>query len=659
MTTPELFPLEDTSYNLFNDIGIRNNGLWVYTNEHGQGMFIKWRHEPKHDPKAKSIYPVSKQNGKWCNKLGWKGNHPPLHLHKIVKTKLPLLVVEGEGVVDSAQALLPNYCVTTWPNGASQWHKTNWSWLKDKNVTFWGDNDNAGINAVNGIARLLCDKYRTPSKIVKIPRRLDKGWDLADYTEDTNIDIADCLSKAEWVKEFNYEDINSDIDNKRWVFIKQSRKSYYDRFKKTFDHKETINELYKRDFDLGKLHATTKLHQEDIDVVDATAFWPSNEEYIFEGNKKYLNTYRPQVFDPFNVKVKQDDIKVFREHLKLICNYEDDTFNYLEDIIAHDLQFPEVNRLFAVLIQGDYGLGKSIIFEAITRLMGNENTIWVRSDAFADKFRDWLKKCCVICCNEFNFEKYNKFGSNAYGMMNEIITEDKHFVESKGIDQYQHKGHYKVWLASNDAVPIKLNPRDRRYFVTKIHTTKKMILKKDPEYYKKLWEFVEDPESIRKLYWYYKSSHKISQAFNPKEPLMTSAKRILINESTEQVFRDLDDLFHRKEGPFEFDLVNSTRIINYVRERENGMQGIPNPRSIFSKLTQHIITEWIQEKEGVPIKNGQPIPISPDDLETKTKRHYYAIRNQDHWFDCQNLDELRAHMKGKVKVAKEEKQLPF
>jgi hypothetical protein len=140
---------------------------------------------------------------------------------------------------------------------------------------------------------------------------------------------------------------------------------------------------------------------------------------------------------------------------------------------------------------------------------------------------------------------------------------------------------------------------------------------------------------------------------------MTSAKRILINESTVQVFRDLDDLFHRKEGPFEFDLVNSTRIINYVRERENGMQGIPNPRSIFSKLTQHIITEWIKEKEGVPIKKGQPIPISPEDLENKTKRHYYAIRNQEHWCDCENLDELRAHMGSQLKVANKEEQSVF
>ena len=81
-------------------------------------------------------------------------------------------------------------------------------------------------------------------------------------------------------------------------------------------------------------------------------------------------------------------------------------------------------------------------------------------------------------------------------MLNELITENKHFVESKGVDSYKHKGHYKIWLSSNEAVPIKLSPRDRRYFVTKIHTTKEIIFKKDPDYFKKLWAFIEDPNAL-------------------------------------------------------------------------------------------------------------------------------------------------------------------
>ena len=76
MNNPQLFSVEDKSYLKFNDIGIRNKGLWVYTNEQGQGMFIKWRHESSEG--IKSVYPVSKINNEWCNILGWKKDFPLL-----------------------------------------------------------------------------------------------------------------------------------------------------------------------------------------------------------------------------------------------------------------------------------------------------------------------------------------------------------------------------------------------------------------------------------------------------------------------------------------------------------------------------------------------------------------------------------------------------
>jgi hypothetical protein len=243
-------------------------------------------------------------------------------------------------------------------------------------------------------------------------------------------------------------------------------------------------------------------------------------------------------------------------------------------------------------------------------------------------------------------------------MMREVITEDKHFIESKGIDQYQHKGHYKIWLSSNDAVPIKLSPRDRRYFVVKINTTKDIILGNDPDYYKKLWALKEE-DKLKYLYWYYKSVHKISNEFNPREPLMTEAKSLLIAESQSQIFRDLDIMFEEREGPFEFDIVNSNMIINYVRQKEEGFNGIPNPRSLINKIDQTKITEWISYRQGVPIKKGYPISITPNDIERKKKARYHAIRNQDRWYDCENLELLRAHMNSKVKVAKKDVELPF
>ena len=659
---PQLFPLNDDSYLKANNIGERatlskgKRAIYEWTNEDGRVMFVTWRYDyvsKETGEPDKKYYPIERRDNEYCETgPSWKP-YPLFKLHELITTTKPILVVEGVWTCESAQRLLPDYFVTAWCGGVSTWNLTNWEPLKDKkDITFWPDNDPNGDQAVANITRFLSDRFDVQAKIVVLSKelRLPKGWDLADLERKgikEEIDIRALLRDAEKVTKHNYEDIETDILKNRWVFIKKSKTLYFDRFKKEFIPRDTINTLYLRDHNL-KIQATRELNKQNVEVVDGTAFWPCNKEYLYQDGNSFINTYKQKTFEPLQTKVTKEQIKVFRNHLWVLSNEDEGIFNCFEDTIAHDLQFPEVNRMWALLLQGDEGVGKSVLFELITQLMGSNNVEWIPSYAFSHKFRDWLKKCCVIVCNEFCFDKYNSEGSSAYGMLREIITETKHFVESKGVDQYQHKGHYKLWLSSNDPTPIKLRRTDRRYVVVKIHKTKKMLLKKDPDYYKHVWAFVEDQQKLRQLFWYYKSVHQVSKAFCPRTPLETEAKKELIAESQSQVFRDLDVMFENKEGPFAFDIVNSTSIINYVREKETGYQGTPNPRPILiHKINQNKITDWITYREGVPIKKGDPVPITADELAQTPpkKRRYHAIRNQEHWIECESLDLIREHMK--------------
>ena len=131
----------------------------------------------------------------------------------------------------------------------------------------------------------------------------------------------------------------------------------------------------------------------------------------------------------------------------------------------------------------------------------------------------------------------------------------------------------------------------------------------------------------------------------------------MIAESQSQVFRDLDVMFENKEGVFDKDIINSNGIMNYVREKENGHMGIPNPRPILiHKIDQNKITDWITYREGVPIKKGHPVSITPSEIEHKKKARYHAIRNQDRWISCENLDLIREHMKEKEEEEKPKKE---
>lgn len=73
----------------------------------------------------------------------------------------PVLIVEGEKTADSAMLIskLSEFVVVTWSGGANAYEKADWSPLDGrKKVVIWPDNDEAGIKAAKGIAKILYER---------------------------------------------------------------------------------------------------------------------------------------------------------------------------------------------------------------------------------------------------------------------------------------------------------------------------------------------------------------------------------------------------------------------------------------------------------------------------------------------------------------------
>ena len=146
-------------------------------------------------------------------------------------------------------------------------------------------------------------------------------------------------------------------------------------------------------------------------------------------------------------------------------------------------------------------------------------------------------------------------------------------------------------------------------------------------------------ENINLLHHYYKA-HKVSDSFDINEPLQTLAKKNLLEQGRSQLHKDLNELFMDRDAPFDRDFVNTRIVIETIRNREEVSIMGPTPRPIMShKINEREITNWIHTHNGVQLKKGQPIC-----LVGKTKRHWWAIRNQDKWSKVENLEMLREHM---------------
>ncbi|MEI6628560.1 MAG: hypothetical protein WCN27_04065, partial [Alphaproteobacteria bacterium] len=89
------------------------------------------------------------------------------------------------------------YAVVTWSGGCGAVQKSDWSVLKDRDVTIWPDNDKPGINAAQKITAILNTQGNQAVKTVDLSAdlhlTLPHKWDLADKMPD-GVDIKKILA---------------------------------------------------------------------------------------------------------------------------------------------------------------------------------------------------------------------------------------------------------------------------------------------------------------------------------------------------------------------------------------------------------------------------------------------------------------------------------
>ncbi|WP_263080087.1 AAA family ATPase [Endozoicomonas sp. Mp262] len=152
-----------------------HTGKWDYHDGSGNLVACVYRYDP----------PTGKEYRPWDVKAG-KQKAPevrPLYNQPAIKQVDKVILVEGE---KAAQALIDQgICTTTAMNGASApVDKTDWSPLKNKQVTIWPDNDEAGLAYAEKAAVAIADAGAVSVCIVRPPQDKPEKWDGADAVEE-------------------------------------------------------------------------------------------------------------------------------------------------------------------------------------------------------------------------------------------------------------------------------------------------------------------------------------------------------------------------------------------------------------------------------------------------------------------------------------------
>tara|TARA_X000001382_G_scaffold44617_1_gene30158 strand:- start:2460 stop:3803 length:1344 start_codon:yes stop_codon:yes gene_type:complete len=221
--------------------------------------------------------------------------------------------------------------------------------------------------------------------------------------------------------------------------------------------------------------------------------------------------------------------------------------------MAHNVQKPGHKILWAPIIIGVQGDGKTSIVKMLSYAMGRRNVKHVSPEALDSAFNGYAAGAAVVA-----LEEVRVIGKSRHPIMEKLkplLTNDVIEVVSKGQDGKQVPNTTNYIALSNHEDALVLDQNDRRWGVmkTRFRDREEMLGKFDDEYWQTLHRTIEEnPEQIRG--WLL--GEDISK-FNPHvAPKMTDAKASMIKSSRSGACLEIEGVINTQKG------VTSSAIIS-------------------------------------------------------------------------------------------------
>ena len=229
--------------------------------------------------------------------------------------------------------------------------------------------------------------------------------------------------------------------------------------------------------------------KDDVDIYPNSKDCPEN---IF-------NLWRPFAMElltePYTYK--KTELNLILNHIKILCNHDENVYNYFIKWIAQMIQYPHIKTIMPTFISGE-GTGKGTLFKLFEKMLGNEKVFETTNpcrDIWGD-FNGMMCNCFLVNLNELS----KKDTIEAEGKIKGLITDNSLAINQKGIPQYKIKSYHRFITTTNKEEPINSTNGDRRNLIIRSSDEKKG----DYIYFEKIHNYLEDLNVIRTCYDYFK-----------------------------------------------------------------------------------------------------------------------------------------------------------
>ena len=220
-------------------------------------------------------------------------------------------------------------------------------------------------------------------------------------------------------------------------------------------------------------------------AVASTMYRPDQgERFFWVDGIEYVNSYLPQTVPTAATDwAGRAEWQICKEHIENILN---DSAPTIIQWMAHNVQFPGAKILWAPIIVGVQGDGKTTLSKIMQAAMGRANVSPVSPEAMFSDFTGWAEGSCVKVLEEIRVHGNSRH--NAMDKLKPLITNDNVEIVRKGKDGKQIANVTNYMALTNHMDALALDKGDRRWgvFKTRFETRQEMLAELKDAYWDRL-----------------------------------------------------------------------------------------------------------------------------------------------------------------------------
>ncbi|MCQ8186431.1 bifunctional DNA primase/polymerase [Parvularcula maris] len=246
-----------------------------------------------------------------------------------------------------------------------------------------------------------------------------------------------------------------------------------------------------------------------------------------------FNLWRPSAAEP-----RPSDTSIIERHLELLLPDETER-DYFLDYMHFLVCRPEVKMMFAALVVGSQGTGKSAIGLLLKRTIGKRNVSQPSNGEVTGNWTAWQQGASLAIIEELmtlgKLEVANK--------LKPVITDDTLRIENKNMPLYSIPNHLNILAFTNHDDAVRLEDGDRRWMVLS-----SPMEPQDDAYYDDLFGWIGSEEAPGAFI------HMLQQRtpkLNPKgRAPMTAGKLTMREASKSDIELTIEQWLEEQSGPF-------------------------------------------------------------------------------------------------------------